>query len=95
MPYVYIHVIIKSIAARIMQYLYIFHSLLLMVLTINSRVYLCLNHPPVIISADLIFLFSFSSLQSGAGKTWLQDGDIIADDKAFQYLMTLDMDIHS
>lgn len=48
-----------------------------MVLTIN-RGYLCLHHPPVIISTDLIFLFSFSSPQSGAGKTWLQNGDIIA-----------------
>lgn len=66
-----------------------------MVLTINSRGYLCLNHPPVIISADLIFLFFFSSLQSGAWKTWLQDGDIIVADKAFQYSETLDMDIYN
>ena len=36
----------------------IFHSHLLMVLTIN-RGYLCFSHPPVIISTDLIFLFFF------------------------------------
>lgn len=63
-----------------------------MVLTINSRGYLCLNHPPVIISTDLIFLFSFSSLQSWAGKTRLQDGDVLMTDS--QYLKTLDMDIY-
>ena len=82
---------IKSIAAHIMQYLYIFSTHLLMVLTINSRGCLCLNHPHVIISTDLIFLFS---LQSWAGKTWLQDGDVLAADKAIQYLKTLDMDIY-
>lgn len=57
-------------------------SLLLMVLTINSRGCLCPSHPPVIMSADLIVLFSFSSLQSGAGKARLQDGDVIVDHQA-------------
>lgn len=65
-----------------------------MVLTINSRGYLCPNHPPVIISTDLIFLFLFSSLQGGAGKTWLQDGDVVAADKPFQYTTTFDKDIY-
>lgn len=65
-----------------------------MVLTINSRGYLCLNHPPVIISTDLIFLFLFSSLQSGAGKAWLQDGDVIAADKPFQHTTNMDMDFY-
>lgn len=67
-------------AAYITLYIFFFfffaHPDFLMVLTIN-REYLCFNHPPVIICTDLIFLYHFF-LQSRAGKTWLQNGDVIA-----------------
>lgn len=70
------YVIIKSIVVHIMQYLCISRSHLLMVLTINSGGYFRLHHPPVIISADSISPFPLF-LQSRAGKTWLQDGDVV------------------